>query len=230
MKRKLIITVCSLCLVGGISGCSSYRELEDSVREYIEGDAPDEFVEVDTEYENKSDVTDDNVAGIGDTIAFSDAEGGTMQYTLESVKFLDCLDGTGLKREDFCDPSKINENGNLVEADEKTLVLISVMVKNVNINIEDIEEENPFIIEPLAGSESNIKHPDGPFLEELDYFSGHADSIQDYYKFTLQEGEEMEVVLAWIVPNEMLEEPFYYMIGSSSGTEFSKFFQLNEGD
>lgn len=230
MKRKLITAVCMMCLGSMLTGCTSYMEMEDSLKSNIieEQVEKNEENETETEWENKADVSEETTAGIGDTIEFTDIEGKIMQYTLEDVKIVTNLNEVGLSTKEFAGGITVGEDGCIEDAEENSLIVITVKVKNINIDLENVEEEYPLCIEMCAGNESNIKNPDGPFMLEANYFSKHPDGLNEYYMYYLEKGEEMEAKIAWLVPNDLLEEPFYWVIGNSYSTEYFKFFQLNK--
>lgn len=240
---KYVLLCLAFSVLFALIGCS-YRELEDSIRRKGTEGADD--------YENRAEIPKENdkeaskdgeepedkegesaVGKVGDSIwsEFGMGTEGSLQYTLEKVEMGTSLEELGLSAEDFKDPSIFTEDGQIKESADRQLVVAAITVKNINIDAEsarkEIGEEHPFCIELFAGSESNILNPDGPFLLEACCFVDHPEKMQDFYKFTLGEGEELSTRVGWLVSNAMLEEPFYYIISGGQAAESYQYFQLN---
>lgn len=226
---KKLITVCLMCLIMilNITGCASYKELEDSIRE----DAADEILsdeipgedQIDTEYENRSDVSDKNIFKPGEMMEYTSLFGETMQYTLEQVELFEKTEELPFSIDECLNPARVERE---LSTGDNLMVLLTIKVKNINIELQNTWD-GVLYIESFAGSESNIKYPDGPWMLEAEYFSEGMDKERDYYKYILEKGSEKEMKIAWSVPKTLLEEPFYWVIGSGGDTANYKFFQLN---
>lgn len=242
-SSKYVLLCLTFSVFFVLIGCS-YREFEDSIR-HKDAEGNDDYenrVEIPMEndgeplegYEETVNKERENAAGkVGDSIQvdfWMDPE-GALQYTLEKVEMGIDIEALGVSVEDFRDASILEETGQIKESADCQLLVATITVKNVNIDTkavqEEIEGEYPFFIETFAGSESNILDPDGPFLLEACCFVNHPEKMQDFYKFTLEEGEELSTKVGWLVTNAMLEEPFYYIISGGQATEFYQYFKLN---
>ena len=240
--RKTLLCLCIFLLMA-LVGCS-YREFEDSIRDKAakgdgdyanEAEIPEETGEniPGSEKEPEESEQQNAVGAVGDTIrlAYDPESGEVLAYTLEKVETGISMEELGLVPEDFDDASIFDEKGVLKESADCQLVVVTVTVKNVNVDLERLRqqtgEQDPLFIEMFAGSESNILHPDGPFLLEACCFTEHPENIQDFYKFSLEKEEEMTARVGWLVPNEMLEEPFYYVIGAGLESKSYQYFLLN---
>lgn len=228
--------------MSGLNGCSSYKELEDSIRKNSvnragkEENIPEDG-ETDTQYENKSNINAEVKFGIGDTMEYKDGyaasitkSDGVFQYTLQEVKII--TQTSEIPETVAEDIENANQSMRTIQMDNQSMILIRVRIKNVSADPKKISgdqetKEYPFYIESRAGSESNILDPQGPFMEEAVYFSGHPDKLQKYFAYHLDMGEEREAEIAWIVPNKVLEEPYYWVIGSGQSAEYQKYFLLN---
>lgn len=242
-KGKTLL--CLIVLSLGISGCS-YKDWEDSVHNSLQGNAKetDNYVNTasipDAESESTSEYSEykntDRVYEVGETITSIDVIGNEVQYTLKNVEIFDSIQELGISSEDFISTSLIGNSGEILEKDgeKNCFIAVSVTVKNCNIDISQTPQgQYPMLIEMRSGSESNILSTDGPFLEYAVYFSGHpemaGDENKDYYGFSLEKDAEMDAVIGWIIPQKMLEEPYYYIISGSGGAENYQYFLLNNG-
>lgn len=241
MKKKALLCFLSISL--GINGCS-YKKWEDSVHKSLQGDAnqaedyvnPASIPNTASASPSTHSASDSSgvVRQVGETITCIDVMGDEVQYTLHDVEIVDSIHELGISSEDLINTSLIGSNGKILEkdGDKNCFVAVNVTVKNCNIDISQTPQgQYPMLIEMCSGSESNILSEDGPFLEYAVYFNGHpemdGDENKDYYGFSLEKGEEMDAMIGWIIPQKMLEEPFYYIISGSGTAENYQYFLLN---
>lgn len=161
---------------------------------------------------------------MGDTIEFSYLGGGTIKYTLENVKIGTDINEMELSPNCFIDSSVLQADGTLTQADS-SLVAVWVTVKNVDADMS----ENVWNIESNAGNEENLFMQDSPFVLYGCYSSEWSgESQKDFYLLHMEPGEERLIVTAWLVPNDQLESPFYYVIGGLNPPESWKYFLLSD--
>ncbi|WP_062046888.1 hypothetical protein [Bacillus sp. JCM 19034] len=218
MKRKVIIGFCVIMVA--LSACS-YREFEDSIKTLKENDLEDNIentVKVSEDVENGDEQI---VYSIGDTIVYRtkdmeiEEEVEQYQYTLNQVQVADNIHDLGLQIDDFLRRKMIAENGDI--EDNLRIVTIDATVKN----LQNTNPSATLQVENFIGSQLDIEDPNGPFFLEAVYFSEHApfelNNGSDYYYFSLDFGEELDITVGWLVPSEMIEnESLYYAIGTTS--------------
>ncbi len=239
-RRNISFVICTILSSICLTSCS-YKAFEDSLR-----NPQQETESTDESYVNTASIAsqgegskedgqtdkEGNVFMPGETIK-SPVGTGEMEYTLQKTEIVQNIYDLDLAPEDFSFSGKspIDDSGNISESDgEKNYLLVAyITVKNCGIDISGEKEPYPLQIEMCSGSQSNVLTPDGPFLNFAVYFSAHPqDDTKRYYFFRLEQEEEMEVVLGWIVSERMLEEPYYYVINSQGDAEGYQYFQLNE--
>ncbi|UJW58018.1 hypothetical protein HXZ66_11685 [Bacillus sp. A116_S68] len=222
----------SFFLVISLLSACSYREFEDSLKGKLNKDDEEEIVNTVTLPETASDNEDNSLFSIGDTIRFTNVEDETVEYTLHHVIISDNINDLGLDKSDFNDRSLIEDDGTVDGAHQ--LVTVDIRIKNKDSRGFDFDEDQNralLFVEPAVGFKDGIEDPDGPFLLHASYFSDHSpldqNQGQDYYKFLLGIGEEIDVTVGWFVPTDLLEEELlYYIIGYEGHAEDFQYFQL----
>lgn len=251
--RKKVFLILGFAGILFLGGCS-YREWEDSLRSEL-SDMPDgrqhkpseDDAVVEDNEAAKNDGTmepevpkipeteEEGLYGLGDTVVFrhtamgSEGKKGQMSYTVESVAAFENIGDSGLERDDFSDLVKesIGEDGTFGEG--YILLLLTVRVQNIDIPVDAEREAYPFMVEHWLTNRSQLDDPiNGLPMAELCYFSGHPNEnqAQDYSKFLLEEGEEMEMQVGWIVPAFYRDEPFYYVLNREFATEKQYWIEL----
>ncbi|UOQ83739.1 DUF5027 family lipoprotein [Gracilibacillus salinarum] len=242
MKRINKLGLLSVLMLFILLSACSYKEFEDSLKSKLDTEKEDQYVNPsnipvnDPEVEQtEATASEAELATVGDTITFT-FDGGDeshqFQYTLNQAFKSDTINELSLKREDFADPSLINEDGSIDEM--YRLVLVDVTVKNINNDSFMSEEDNNqpiMFIESSIGFKEEIEDPNGPFTLQAVYFSEHPpyekNQWNDYYQFPLSFGQELDAKVGWFVPAEQLEkEPLYYIIGGGGSAEYYKYFEL----
>ncbi len=214
-----------------LSACS-YREFEDSLKDTFNKDDEEEIVNTVTLPETASDSEDNSLYSIGDTISFTYADNETVEYTLQQVIISDNINDLGLDKADFYDQSLIEDDGTVDGAHQLVTIDVRIINKDYRGFNFDVEQDKASLyIELAVGFKNGIEDPDGPFLLHASFFSDHSpldqNQGQDYYKFLLGIGEEIDVTVGWFVPTDLLEEePLYYIIGYEGHAEDFQYFQL----
>ncbi len=245
-KKKAILCIVISTVLLGSSGCS-YKEVEDSLRSALKGEKTNDLVSDyvnEATINNSADDKNKNVFYVGDTIKstfdYPDESGNIVSedevwYTLNKVDIVKNINELGISTKEFraafSNEDKIADNGEL-ESDY-SFVVATVSVKNISATDVDPDSNNNMLIEWMAGPASGILDSAGPVALEAAYFSGHDEkNKKDYLKFNLEAGKEKVYAVGWVVPDEMLEEPFYYVIGAAYSAEYYQYFLLNgsEGD
>lgn len=174
---------------------------------------------------NTSPLGDNTMYHVGDSMEYSYLGDGTIHYTLNDVKIGTDIEKMGLSLSNFDDSSIIQADGTLSQPDS-SLVAVWVTVKNIDVDMQ----ENFWGIEANAGNEENIFAQGGPSVLYACYSSEWSgESQKDFYKLSMEPGEERQMVIAWQVSNDQLDSPFYYVIGGSYPSENWKYFVLSEG-
>ena len=245
-KKKEIICILITAVLLGTAGCS-YKEFEDSLRsdlkgENTESDENANTASINTESDGEKEA---NVYYVGDTAKFGgevSVEGvnekvtiDEIWYTLNEVDIVKDVNELGISMADFSqsfsNQDKISAEGKLQEG--YSFISINVSVKNISSTFVDPDTGHNMLIDSTAAPESGISNQESISGFEAAYFSGHDDNKEKHYlKYTLGTGEEKDYTVGWVVPDELLEEPFYYVVGASSNKEWQKYFLLNgsEGD
>lgn len=250
--NKVVWLLLSLVMALCMSGCSGFhlgRELGEqqagvsqeetsgyvNKAQILEGDdatevTEDQQDETETEYNASTEMTEperrNEVFYLGDTITH-EFFGMKSEYTLEKVDVVDNINDLGISREDVVEflRDQISEAGEPDTVQPSKFVVVTVKVKNVNIDPNDNEQNWMLCMDSRAGCESGILAEGGSMSLEGCYYSAHMEG-DDYWRYSLGIGEEMTVQVGWIVPEEQLEEPFYYIIGSGAA-ELYQYFRLN---
>lgn len=154
------------------------------------------------------------------------------EYTLKKVDIVENINDVGIAWADLMpgsEQNKILESGELDTAEPSKFVVVTVNLKNINIDPNSDSAMVCQMISSTSGCESGILNESGAEFLEACYFSAHPQENmqQDYYRYSLDIGEEMEVRVGWIVPDAQLEEPFYYVLGSWGMPEDYQYFRLN---
>ena len=243
-KRKIGIVVAVCITLISATGCS-YREFEDSLRSALKGETTEaeenvRTASINTETDGEK---EKNVYYVGDTVKFGcenvDEAGNItfedeVWYTLNKVDIVKDVNELGISMADFSssfsNKDKISAEGKLQEG--YSFIGINVTIKNIGDTSVDPDSGHNLFIEDYAAPESGISNQEGIFGVEGAYFSGHDNREKHYMQCTLEIGEEKNYTLGWVVPDEMLEEPFYYVLGVATNPEWQKYFLLNgsEGD
>lgn len=235
-KKKAIICIVISAALLGTSGCS-YKEFEDSLRSALKGektsDLPSDYVNeasINTEDDGEK---DKNVYYVGDTIKSENPVfGEEVWYTLNNVNIVKDVNELGISMADFStsfsNRDKISEEGKLQEG--YSFIAANVSVKNIRGTYVHEETGDNMEIEWQAAAETGILDPTGIVGLELAYFSGHNENRERYYYwFSLPVGEEETYTVGWVVSDQMLKEPFYYIIqgGDTGDTTKNQYFLLN---
>lgn len=174
---------------------------------------------------NTSPLADNNIYHVGDSMEYTYFDDGTIHYTLNDVKIGTDIEAMELSLSQFDDSSMIQADGTLSQPGS-SLVAVWVTVKNIDVDMQN----NFWGIEAVAGNEENIFAQDGPYVLYSCYSSEWSgESQKDFYKLSMEQGEERQMVIAWLVSDDLLDSPFYYVIGGSNPPENWKYFVLSEG-
>ena len=225
-KRKIVLLSAAviLCI---LTACSSYREFEDTMRNKLKGAVSEE-----EEYVNPAKIPDEDETGEYRLYHMGEPADSTpigtsdvMQYTVKSARIVENIYEEGLSKEDFDDPSLVEEDGDVSCMSNECFIVLTV----------DIHNENCFgekCVEMFLGTESGITVKSGPSMEEACYFSGmtrpEGDGIKDFLFFVLDKGTTQTAEIGWIVPKTYLEEPLYYVITSYGAFENYKYILIDE--
>lgn len=225
-KKKIILlsAVITICL---LTACSSYREFEDTMKNKLKGTISEE-----EEYVNPAKIPDEDETGEKRLYHMGEPADSTpigssdvMQYTVKSARIVENIYEEGLSKEDFDDPSLVEEDGNVSCMSNECFIVLTV----------DIHNENCFgekCVEMFLGTESGITVKSGPSMEEACYFSGmtrpEGAGIKDFLFFVLDKGTTQTAEIGWIVPKTYLEEPLYYVITSYGAFEDYKYILIDE--
>ena len=250
MRKKALALLMAGAAVLGTAGCS-YMEFETSLRSTLKGEEGRESdyvneASLNTESAENTDSDNEkekNVYYVGDTIKsafeYPDESGNIISedevwYTLNKVDIVRDITELGISMDDFSNSfsneDRISDDGKVQEG--YSFVAANVTIKNIDIDF-DVESSHNMYINDYAGTKSGILDPTGPVMLECAYFSGHdEDKVKNYYAFSLDVGQEGDYTVGWVVPDGMLEEPFYYVIGTAYSAEYYQYFLLNgsEGD
>lgn len=241
MKKTLVMALLTACLVC-MTGCS-YKNMEDAFRKEVTDVAQtitnetDNGSETDQTAESINDAdSDGQIHQIGDTVVIEwpiDSEGGTASesYCVTDVAVLSTLEGSGITPDDFLAGELYR--GDIPEGQK--LVLASVHLKNIShelLSDPDIDQEErdyPFCVTIYGGNAYNLFNSAGITAMGASYFSEHPDGNErKYYGYYLEPGAEMDYKIGWLVPENMLQDAYYYVLGADFGIT-PQFIQLTEG-
>ena len=113
-KKKIILlsAVVTICL---LTACSSYREFEDTMRNKLKGTVSEE-----EEYLNPAEIPDEDETGEYRLYHMGEPADSTpigtsdvMQYTVKKARIVENIYEEGLVKEDFDDPSLVEEDGDV---------------------------------------------------------------------------------------------------------------------
>lgn len=244
MKKIRILTLIAITSMLSMAACS-YQDFENKIREDVRTgiEGIDESGNQ-SGGENDPDAADGTstgsekeIAEIGDTVIWDSAWKTHVEYTVEKVETVENLNETQIKKEDFNTADVVREDGSFTMLDEagdteKCVFLIAtVKVKNIDFLGYNRESEIPELsMEKALGLSNGLKNPQNAIFLAADYFSNHSkeNREKDYFKYTLEQGEEIEVQIGWVIPEEKLQETLYYVIGLN--TDDYEYFKLNEGE
>ena len=245
MRKKALALLMAGAAVLGTAGCS-YMEFETSLRSALKGEESrvSDYVNEASLNTDSDDEKEKNVYYVGDTIKsafeYPDESGNIISedevwYTLDKVDIVRNVTELGISMDDFSNSfsneDRISDDGKVQEG--YSFVAVNVTIKNINDTDVDIDSNHNMYIDCFAGTQSGILDPAGAVMLECAYFSGHdEEKVKNYYAFSLDVGQEGDYTVGWVVPDEMLEEPFYYVIGTAYSAEYYQYFLLNgsEGD
>ena len=225
--KKRISAAVTLVLLCLLTACSSYREFEDTMRNKLKGTVSEE-----EEYLNPAEIPDEDETGEYRLYHMGEPADSTpigtsdvMQYTVKKARIVENIYEEGLVKEDFDDPSLVEEDGDVSCKSNECFIVLTV----------DIHNENCFgekCVEMFLGTESGITVKSGPSMEEACYFSGmtrpEGAGIKDFLFFVLDKGTTQTAEIGWIVPKTYLEEPLYYVITSHGAFENYKYILIDE--
>ncbi len=236
MKHAHAISVLCLSLAVLLFGGCSYREMEDNVKREVADLVQSGQEETPVEIPQRE-AAEAPVYGIGDTVVWTSVYGETMEYTVLEMRTGENLEEFGVSPED-CDSHAqgdyIGENGEALGgplADEnRHYIFMELRVKIKNIDFRGWEPQpddyGQIAMDTVLHTQEEKDDRDAVSPDkDCVWFDGHTDDIKRYYFCDLDPGEEMEAALLWVVSESALEEPLYYVIGSS--TECEIFILLN---
>lgn len=233
-RRNLICGMLAVLLAMGVGGCS-YRQMEDVAKQKIqeevigetEADVGKEVVEINS--------AEDNIYKKGETIVWRDYSGQQIQYTLKDVQMAENINDFGVPPEEFTTGAQsfLSPDGSLVDGENGKNILVKATVDIKNIDYEGFPDETDtdylLYAETLILTQTELENADGiAHNMQAAYFSQHSHGEKDYYFYTLEAGTETTAELIWIVPENDLQEPLYYIIGEASGRDAFQLFRLNE--
>lgn len=184
---------------------------------------------------NPADPSD--IAEVGETLVWESVWKTSMEYTVEKVETVENLDETQIKREDFYNASVVKEDGSFAMPEESGIegkcvfLLVTVKVKNIDfLGYEPGAEQPELVAENLLSLSGALDNTHDVNAWSADYFSAYREEnrAKDYFKYTLQPGEEMELSVGWVIPEEKMQQELYYIIGA--GMDHYMYVRLNEGE
>lgn len=184
---------------------------------------------------NPADPSD--IAEVGETLVWESVWKTSMEYTVEKVETVENLNETQIKSEDFSNASVVKENGSFAMPEEAgnegkcVFLLVTVKVKNIDfLGYQPDAKQPELFAENLLSLSGALDNTQDVNAWSADYFSGHREENRDkdYFKYTLQPGEETELSIGWVIPEEKMQQELYYIIGI--GTDHYMYVRLNEGE
>jgi len=244
IKGIIPVLLCAACLT---SGCS-YKAFEDNMKAKISGkedSAGDNQAILDTE--ETPEMKEENIFYTGDEVMGKDG----VAYTVEKVHLVDNINEIGLDKREFSllYDNSIDESGNIAggegfevtqqswykstsEQQKYKLVLVDILVKKIEITDEDAQMDADLDgvtnVWPSVriGTGDGILYNRGVNSVEAVYMSEHL-SGKNYNTFNLPKGQEKEIQIGWILPEDTLNMDWYYIINTASDKEDYKFCKLD---
>lgn len=229
MKKLFACGIIVMCVVGNAAGCASYAKMENSVKEKatldkMENESQEIAEQQPVEPVENSEVQEEGLAGIGDSIEAVIFSEGSLTYTLKEIQMFDSVEESGLTVEQMMNGDAVARG---TEAGDTFLLMVTANIKNNHVPNGMDSDQMPLFVEGNMGTKADIEDKNGPFTTEAVYFSAHGEGVKDYWKFVLADGEEKEIKLAWNLPKQMKEETLYWIINFGGMPSGYQFFQLN---
>lgn len=238
MKKKILImglaAVCMLS-VSACSGQSIGNGTDEAGGETGENARGTSEVVIESHEGNPADPSD--IAEVGETFVWESVWKTSMEYTVEKVETVENLNETEIKKEDFSNASVVKEDGSFAMPEEAGIegkcvfLLVTVKVKNIDfLGYQPDAEQPELFAENMLSLSGALDSPQDVNAWSADYFNGHAEENRDkdYFKYTLQPGEETELSIGWVIPEEKMQQELYYIVGR--GMDHYMYVRLNEGE
>lgn len=173
----------------------------------------------------------------GEIVTWSDYYGQEVEYLLKDVSIADNINEFGIDTEKITSLGldRILESGEIVNNSDQNYVFVKADVKIKNktfknySNGKTLENMYSYYVDTLLTTETELQDDEGiRHIGQAIYFSLCAEDEKDYFKFNIEQGEEVQAVLIWIVPEKDLEEPLYYLIGETTGKNSYQYILMNE--
>lgn len=245
MKRQLILMILVLSVF--VTGCS-YKKFEDSIKAKISS-SDNQNVDMETlpEKEIVPDLEETNIYHMGEEMKGNDG----VDYIVKDVQIVDNIYTIGLSDKDFNTvwDDSIDSEGNIAGGDgfeftqaawykssqesmKYKLLLLDIHVTKVkeveNERENDVDLDGVSNIWPsiFIGTGKGIQYGYGINLVESIYLSSHL-SEKNYHTFNLSLGEEKDIQMGWILPEDVLDEEWYYVVDTAYGKENYKYCKLD---
>lgn len=189
--KKCCVFLCILLITVMFSSCS-YAEFENKLKKKVMPGSQDNVNDkVDIEEFNQQAKPDENteLKQVGDEIIVNDGI-TEISYAITKVSVYDNIDTAGI------DEQKV---GGYVPdtAKRNPFVLLDLTIKNKK-TIQQVDIQNIGVFH-LMNKKLYDSNPWSQPLPELTYFSNSQSNGSDYYHYTLNEGEEMQCKIGWVL-------------------------------
>ena len=163
--------------------------------------------------------------GKGTSYSFSLETGGSLAYTINGLTFYDTIEDANLPEDELAvgeSLEKIVQNSQILVGD------FTVTSQGAVPDYEMNDGSMGFLVD-INATETQ-EDPDHYRIpgEVLLYFSAHppiTETSTDYFGFSLNDGESLDFQLAWVIPNQAIEDQraFLYVGTVDSGYTFDIF-------
>jgi hypothetical protein len=170
--------------------------------------------------------------GQGTSYSLDLGTGGSLEYTIHNLQFYDTLEDANLPEDELA----VEES--LEKISQSCQILVGEFTVTSHGAVPDYEMNDGtmgFLVDINATeTQEDPEHYRIPG-EVLLYFSSHqpiTETSTDYFGFTLKDGESLDFQLAWLIPNQAIEDQRAYLyVGTMDlGYTFDIFDSSFQGD